>query len=421
MKTCAATIVSANYLAYARVLVQSISAEFPEADVVVLVVDRHLPPLAAVAEALPFEVVWAEDLGLPDFERLAYQFDVLELNTCLKPTFLKRLMDRGYDAVIYWDPDIRLHAHPTPILNALEQASIVLTPHTVQPMMDGHRPSDLDLLRAGSCNLGFIALRNDANARALLDWWEERCLSNGYNDPSLGTFVDQKWLDLAACYFDGVVFLKHRGCNVAYWNLHERTVSKRGETLYVGDHPLVFFHFSGVVAESPDTLSKYQDRHELVSGSVLHTLVQDYCRALRASAHDEYRKIPYSYGTLTNGVPVTGIMRRALGAVGNTEKHPFDAQSALQRVLASSHLAAMTPDERASASAARISSANVDFSDWRLVWLNRSLRMLCRVIGLERLQMFVRYVAFLTRGSNLAAVLTKAPFDNVHRSTTAGY
>jgi hypothetical protein len=420
MKTCAVTIISANYLAYARVLADSIHTHFPEADVVALVVDRRLPSLATLADTLPFRVIWAEDLGLPDFERLAYQFDVLELNTCLKPTFLKHLLNHDYDTVVYWDPDIRLLAHPTPILEALELSSIVLTPHTVKPMMDGRRPSDLDLLRAGCHNLGFVALRNDANARAMLDWWEQRCLTYGFNDPSLGTFVDQKWMDLAPSYFDGVSLLKHRGCNVAYWNLHERAVSDATGSLRVGDEPLVFFHFSGVVAESPHVLSKFQNRHELTTGSVVHWLVQDYCRALRQSGHDEYARLAYTFGTLTNGVPLTWLMRRALGAVGQTAAHPFDADSDLQRRLVAARVTAAKPPARGTEPAVRITAANFDSSDRRVVWLNRLLRLLCLVVGVDRLLLILRYMAFLTRGSNFAAVLADVPFDLSHRSSQSG-
>lgn len=411
MKICATTIVSVNYLAYARVLAQSVATHFPEADFIALVVDRRLPSHARLVEELPFEVVWAEELGLPDLERLAYQFEILELNTCLKPTFLKQLFDRGYDRVIYWDPDIRLYAHPGPIMEALTHASTVLTPHTVKPMMDGRQPSDIDLLRTGCYNLGFVAFRNDPGARALLDWWEDRCLTHGFNDRSLGTFVDQKWMDLAPSYFDAVSILTHRGCNVAYWNLHERRISGDADHLCSENVPLIFFHFSGVSAEFPQKLSKYQTRHELVTGSLLQLMVQDYCRALHECEHHRYAKIPYTFATLTNGVPVSPVMRRALAVVGRTEAQPFDAHSTMQQLLVSLHLAAGKAPTRGRVPQPKTHHAAFNPTDGRVVWFNRLLRILCRIIGVDRLYLVLRYVAFLMRGSNAAAALTDTPFE----------
>jgi hypothetical protein len=77
----------------------------------------------------------------------------------------------------------------------------------------------------------------------------------GFNDVPFGTFVDQKWIDLVPAFFDKVCILKHPGCNIAYWNLHERTLSQGKDAILVNNQPLCFFHFSGVKASKPDVLS----------------------------------------------------------------------------------------------------------------------------------------------------------------------
>src|SRR4029079_9492182 len=109
---------------------------------------------------------------------------------------------QGLDQVVYLDPDICLYDSPTPVIEAMQRAEIVLIPHALSPLLDGARPPDIDFLRTGTFNLGFAAFRRGEQSLALLDWWESRCLSHGFNDPGFGTFVDQKWLDLAPCYFD---------------------------------------------------------------------------------------------------------------------------------------------------------------------------------------------------------------------------
>jgi hypothetical protein len=197
VKLCFATIVSPNYLAYARVLGDSVAQHAPDAEFRVLIVGRADPQVSAAVNKSGLDVIYANDLGLPDFDHLAYKFDIVEFNTALKPSFLKSLFALGFDRVVYLDPDIRLYSPPAPVVQALDDAQIALIPHALAPVMDGSRPSDIDFLRTGSFNLGFIGLRRGTQTFALLDWWEERCLSQGFNDPGFGTFVDQKWLVLA--------------------------------------------------------------------------------------------------------------------------------------------------------------------------------------------------------------------------------
>ena len=78
MKLCFATIVSPNYLAYARVLGDSLSRYAPEAEFHVLVVNRREPEVVAAVSATGLQATYATDLGLPDFEHLAYKYDLVE-------------------------------------------------------------------------------------------------------------------------------------------------------------------------------------------------------------------------------------------------------------------------------------------------------------------------------------------------------
>jgi hypothetical protein len=351
-------------------------------------------------------------LDLPDLDRLFYKYDIVELNTALKPTFLKRTFAAGYQQVVYLDPDIRVFAPLDPVLAALRAADIVLTPHALAPAMDGMRPSDVDFLRTGAYNLGFIALKTSAQAAALLDWWESRCLGMGFNDPAFGVFVDQKWMDLVPCYFSSVHVLRHPGCNVAYWNLHERSVTAQPAGGHaVNGEPLVFFHFSGVVPHDPAVLSRHQTRHRLQAGSPLQHLVQEYCSALKEAGHARYRGIPYGFGALDDGTPVTPTMRRALVAVAYDEQQPFGAHSRLQQDLRAAGIT------RAGGPPAAKPLNTLTFApyDRRVRMMNGLLRATRRVIGLERLLALLRYAALLTREAHLPSVLLKRPLALDHR------
>lgn len=405
-----ATIISPNYLAYARVLADSIARHEPQARLRVLMVDQPRDELAQAVADSGLDVVYATELGLPDFAQLAYKYDLVELNTALKPTFLKRLLGEGAQEVVYLDPDIRLYAPLEPVRQALQDAQVVLTPHALAPVMDGARPSDIDFLRTGSFNLGFVAVRRGDQSLALLDWWERRCLSFGFNDPSFGVFVDQKWLDLAPCYFDSVRVLKHRGCNAAYWNLHERPVTGSIDACRMGPDPLVFFHFSGVDPRNAAQLSRHQNRHVPKPGTALAQLVADYCADLLAAGHARWAGLGYSFGALRDGSPITPLMRRAATALPPAID-PFDPASPIQGTLRNAGIAhAAKPGPIGT-------TLNFDPDDRRVRWVNAGVRCLSRMIGASRVAALVRYATFLGWSGNLAALLLDRPFELRHVDT----
>ena len=412
MSLCICTIVSANYLAYATVLGASIREHHPDCSFEVLVVDR---PTQAVLDALAgtgLKARFAQDLGLAEFEQLAYQFDILELNTALKPTFLKRLLGEGHEQVVYLDPDIRCYAPLTPVLDGLRSKDVLLTPHALRPVLDGERPSDIDFLRNGVHNLGFVALRRGPCANELLDWWESRCLSHGYNDPAFGVFVDQKWMDLAPCCFEGVGLLRHPGCNVAYWNLHERQLADGAHGVEVNGQALHFFHFSGIDVHDTSVLSRHQTRHSLARLPVVRRLLETYVQALREAGHLSLKGLPYGFGTLDDGTPIHGLMRRALPALGPDARQvsrPFAAASVFQQQLRAAGLHGIP-------AAGPVHTRNLHDQGRRLTLANALVRGLARVLGLGRLQMLVRYAAFLSRESHLPAVLLRKPFRMDHRA-----
>lgn len=239
MIRAACTIVSINYLPYARTLCASFLQFHPNYKFYVLLVDR-LPDNYDLSHE-KFELVLVSDLGIPNFESVAFKYDIIELNTNVKPTFLKKLLAQGVGQLIYFDPDILLYSPVDIIFDALATNGIVLTPHATSPN-EMAPASEVDLLMSGVFNLGFIAVSNTAEVGRFLSWWELRCLALGYNERWSGLFVDQKWINLVPCYFESVKVLKHPGCNVAYWNLHERTIEKTNGTWVVNEEaPLIFF------------------------------------------------------------------------------------------------------------------------------------------------------------------------------------
>lgn len=399
MSNAVFTIVSRNYFAYARTLGDSLRASNPEAEFNILVVDRKDP--AFEAQHRDWRITWVEDLGIPDFPHVAFKYDILELNTNVKPTFAKRLLDR-HDKVIYLDPDIFVYDSLLPIFDRLDCHPVVLTPHTTTPIDDDKLPSEMEFLNSGIYNLGFAAFNASPDARCLLDWWERRCLQQAYNDQPSGLFVDQKWMDFAPSLCPDVLVLRDKTFNVAYWNLHERQVRLEGGKPFVGEAPLAFFHFSGLPPHGDDRISKYQTRFMLSARPDVAPLFVCYRETLAANGHAEYLKLLYGFGKFSNGAPISVLARRV--AAGwlefETIADPFDASGHLFNVLRGSRLLS-TPGKAVVAAAALYAAGDASDERRRITRIVRFVfGLLLRVLGPQR---YERLMRFIGRSTNLRA------------------
>lgn len=129
----------------------------PEIDFYVLIVDRKDSDFAIKSG---FDrIVWVEDLGVPNFLHLAFKFDILELNTDVKPFMLKQLIG-SYDYVFYLDPDIFVYGSMQDLVERLKEQTAIITPHAISPIEDDKKPSEIDFMRAGIYNLGFFGARS---------------------------------------------------------------------------------------------------------------------------------------------------------------------------------------------------------------------------------------------------------------------
>ena len=302
------TIVSKNYLAYARVLARSFLEHHPGGRFFTLLVDRADDYFNPSAE--DFELLQVEDLkNIPDVTSLLFQYTVLEANTAVKPFFLQHLTEQeGLERLVYLDPDILVVRQFDLVSERLETESILLTPHITAPIDDTAFPGEIDLLRVGAYNLGFIALADRPPVRDLLRWWQVRVADRCVVRLADGLFVDQKWMDLVPGFHPEVGIVHHPGYNVAYWNVHSRRL-EMGDPIRVNGEPLCFFHFSGVELDYPEKISKHQNRFTLADRPELRPLFDRYVSLIRATGFETTRHWPYAYATFDNGVPIPDLAR----------------------------------------------------------------------------------------------------------------
>lgn len=244
--------------------------------------------------------IWTEVISsFPsfDFASMIERYDVMEMNTAIKPFILAHLLKSGAERAVYFDPDIAFYSSFEELDSLLNKNDVLLTPHCLEPFPDDERnPRNITLNKAGIYNLGFIALKRSDNSLKLCDFWQSCLFDKAYNKPEQGMFTDQKWADFFPSLFSNVNIVKNKGFNVAYWNLHEREPILREKTYWVGKDKLFFLHFSGLFFENINLISKYQDRFVLTDFGVdLINLFKDYRDNLERCGYKEYKKLPYYY------------------------------------------------------------------------------------------------------------------------------
>jgi hypothetical protein len=260
--------------------------------------------------AEPFDAVLTlEELDIPGLAGWVFAHRLVEVCTGAKGPALAHLLALGdTEAVVYLDPDVRIYRPLDPVVDALATGSIVLTPHLLRPERDdtGVFENEVTALAHGVYNLGFLAVRADADGSAFARWWSDRLVDYCFDDRASGLFTDQRWGDLVPALFERHAILRSPACNVAPWNVGQRVVSRDERGGYVVDgEPLVFVHFSGF---DGDAGREMLDRHA-TPGSAIYDLWDAYSSEVAAMSDVPADSAEWPYQLFGDGTPITQTMR----------------------------------------------------------------------------------------------------------------
>lgn len=297
-----------SYLQRARVLAKSVRRRHPDWKIWAVMVDETPPEFDDATWRDEFdEVLDAATLFPGVWQRWIFKHEIVEACTAVKGHALLHLLAQGADKVVYLDPDIAVFHSLQGIVDRLDTASVVLTPHQVEPNGTETEFSENELIsmRYGIYNLGFIAVRNDPDGRKAAKWWASRLFHACYDDVSNGIFTDQKYCDLIPSLFSNVYIERDPGYNVASWNLSRRTleISPGGDILANGS-PLKFYHFTKINSDGDGMTVKY------AKGNLAVLEVWNWYR--RAIAAMEISGIPHRYwhyGRFDDGTPIPKTAR----------------------------------------------------------------------------------------------------------------
>ncbi len=295
------TICSNNYLAQAKALGDSVIKHNPDYDFIIFLCDKKNSEIDySVIE--PHTIIEAHNIGINKFKQMSEQYNIIELNTSIKPFVFSYLFNNYKDIeyAMYFDPDTYVYDKLNSIEEELNDASILLTPHIYTPIeFDDKTPNENTFTQHGIYNLGFLALKKDKNSLEMLDWWMRRLEVNCYSRSYEGIFVDQLPMNFAPIFFKGVKISKNWGLNVAPWNLHERNLTIKNKNYVINDkYPLIFYHFSNCNPLDFELLSTYYTRVTFNERSSLKKAYDDYKKEILNNSYNKLSKIKCFYSKI---------------------------------------------------------------------------------------------------------------------------
>lgn len=291
------TVISANYLPYAQALHYSLSRFNPEICLQILVSDVIKEDF--IPETLDKHCIihFTEDVcknGTAKDIFVKYHSEYHnEFRWSMKSVFLRYLIkEKEFEKVIYVDGDIFFFNDYDFLFKELDNSNVLLTPHwrSINPDLD--EVHFKILFREGMYNAGFLAINSDGVPA--MEWVAKVCLYSCAKGSFEGQYFDQVYLDALPIYFDKVKIVKHRGCNVAIWNMVEceRVVQNDGSVLINNEYPVIFIHFvSNILREWDILLSNYLDQYlEVLKNFSVESYLKEKKSREKLSESDEPKR-----------------------------------------------------------------------------------------------------------------------------------
>jgi hypothetical protein len=318
MSRAACTIITANYLAYAETLAQTLAHHNPDLPLYVLIVD---PP----ADFDRHQFTTFKPLYLDLFadqaqliEQMSFYYTAPEFCWSLRGFLHEYMLEQTiHESWVFLDSDMMINGSLDPIFDQLSQCSILLNPHFQKTgYLRAGSWIELSVLRVGKFNGGFLGLRRSSTTTQFIAWFKERLNRFAFDEPCFeGTHVlyaDQLWLDFVPIHFLDVALLRHPGANLAHWNLFERDVVLHPDgTVSVDDQPLLFTHFSGWSIDEPESVSRHSPHYENPPNiPAWEKNGREYRDRLLNNGYREKIAWPYGFARFSNGQEIAYDQRR---------------------------------------------------------------------------------------------------------------
>jgi hypothetical protein len=292
------------------VLAGSFARHHPGESLRVLIVDDVAGRVAVDPE--PFRTITTDDIGIAreELHRMVMLMG-RRITIALRPWLLDHLLGLQGGPAICIDSHVMVCDSLSPVGEAVPADGVLLVPHVLEPLpRDGLDPDETAILGFGMFSSGIYGVgpADGGFIRFLKERLRRECL---VDIPHMRV-LDQRWLDFVPSFFRYHVE-RDFGVDVAYWNLHERPLTRSDGRILAGGTPLRSFNFSGFDPRLEGMIgSSEATRAPRVIGSadpVLAEMCEEYRRELIAAGFDDLHWAPFGFDSLPGGVPIYDSLR----------------------------------------------------------------------------------------------------------------
>jgi hypothetical protein len=228
----------------------------------------------------------------PDLAAVKEARSLLDYYLTLTPAWILHQLEQceAGSLLTYVDADLFFFADPGILLTEMDGQSVgLVTHHYADGLSDA----------AGRFNTGFVAVRKDHRAEAVLQRWRTQCIEWCEYRFDDGRYGDQKYLDAWEGQ-DGVHVFAHEGSHYGPWSVGVMDViADEGGHVLVGGHELVAFHFSKVSRVNAHIYEAgYTSFGAKASTAIRNLIYRPYVEELDRA----YRRLE---GTIVGGGPLT--------------------------------------------------------------------------------------------------------------------
>lgn len=232
-----------NYLVYAKILSQSLTVYQPKHTLYIVCMDTKAFEVLE-ENPIPNTVVFAhQELTQfrPALNKIKSERSPAEYFFTCSAQVCAFILNKNphIDILNYVDADLCFYSSPEPLFKELDKASIGIIPH-------GFHWTNRSKIKYGKFNVGWISFRNDLQGTQCITDWANDCLDWCFQKLEKGRYADQKYLDYWPEKYDNLKILKHKGANVAIWNIKKYKLQTKGNQIFIDELPLIFYHFAGL-------------------------------------------------------------------------------------------------------------------------------------------------------------------------------
>jgi hypothetical protein len=230
------------------------------------------------------EVFTPDEYIPPDVERLRRSRSLSAFAFTLKPIVLLHAAASGAEWITYFDADTCVFADPVRLLEGLSpDTPASFTPHRFSTVFQRYEPS------VGRFNAGYAAFRNGPLGLKILEDWRERCVEWCHDFVDGNRYSDQKYLEHLVDIYPSIDLCRHKGANVAPWNVSEVRLSLQHQRVCADGDPLVFYHFQGLKIFGPRLFNLYASSALSIDGPLLELVYRPYVELLDLAYEDVIR------------------------------------------------------------------------------------------------------------------------------------